>query len=342
MNEGDSSSSRSFLQVLLAVLGTLTVVLVVPFLQAVLLGGLMAYLVAPVNDRLSRRLGATAGAAATMLATTVVVLAPLLFVLAVAVDQAVALARGAELPDVAALESFLSERFGTSVPGAEMLVEPLGNAVEAGLRGLVGSVGGILGGVSTVLVGAVIFLFAFFVLLRDGDRFVAWIRAVTPLDAATTDELFARTDDLLWAAVVGNVVVAGLQAILTVVGFAVVGFDNVVFWGVATFLLSLLPVIGASIVWIPAVGYLLFVGNVPAAVGLFLYGSFVISGSDNVVRPMAMRRGARLNSGVLVLSIFGGVAVFGFLGIFVGPVVFGLTKTVIELLAEERADPRGS
>ncbi|GAA0241945.1 AI-2E family transporter [Haladaptatus pallidirubidus] len=153
-----------------------------------------------------------------------------------------------------------------------------------------------------------------------------------------TTKLIARTDDLLWAAVVGNVIVAGVQAILTVLGFLVIGFDNLVFWGVVTFVLSLLSVIGASFVWIPAVVYLLFVGSIPEALGLLVYGSLAISGSDNFIRPLAMQRGARLNSGLLILGIFGGVAVFGFLGLFVGSVLIGLSKKIVDLLIEERGE----
>lgn len=109
-----------------------------------------------------------------------------------------------------------------------------------------------------------------------------------------------------------------------------------------TFALSLLPLIGASIVWIPVVAYLAVTGQTAAAVGLTVYGAVVVSGSDNVVRPLAMRRDARLNPALLVVGIFGGIAVFGFLGLFVGPVVLGLAKTVAELLAANRDGARGA
>ncbi|MFC7204535.1 AI-2E family transporter [Haloferax namakaokahaiae] len=342
MNSADSTPSRLFLLLLLILFGSLSFFFVLPFLQAVLLAGLLAYLVYPVNRRLTPRLGRSVGPTVTMFATITVIVVPLLFILSAAVSQAATLLQGAELPDSEAFDAFSQEQLGTNAPTVETLAELVSNAVQTGIGGLLGNIGGILGGISAFLVGAFIFLFTLFFLLRDGDKFIAWLRAVVPLDTETTDELFERTNDLLWAAVIGNVIVAAVQAILTVLGFLVIGFDNLIFWGVATFTLSLLPVIGASIVWIPAVVYLVFVGSIPEAVGLLIYGSLIISGSDNIIRPLAMERGAKLNSGVLILSIFGGVAVFGFVGLFVGPVVIGLTKTIIELLADERADPRSS
>lgn len=331
----DDLSSTTFLRLLLLVVGTLSVFLVLPFLQFVLAAGLLAYLVEPVNDRLSHRVGPTIAAVLTMVATGVAVLVPLLLIIGVAVEQAVSLLQSADRPDAAAIETDLQQLVGLDVD-LPALAGPLATAVETGFRGILGDLVGVLGAIPAFLVGTVITLFSFFYLLRDGDDLVAWLRAAAPLDPAVTDELFGRTDDLLWAAVIGNVIVAGVQAILTVLGFLVLGFDNIVFWGVVTFALSLLPIIGASVVWIPAMGYLLAVGRIPEAAGLLVYGSVVISGSDNIVRPLAMQRGARLNPGLLVLGIFGGVAVFGFLGLFIGPVLIGLFKEVVELLVEKR------
>jgi len=334
---GDDAASTTFLRVLLLVVGTLSVLLVLPFSQPLLLAGLLAYLVAPVNDRLARRLGATVGAAVTTTATILVVLVPLLALVVVAIEQAISVTQTVDLADLAAIESVLLERLG-AIADPSMLGDSFDDTLRTALRGLLGRLAGVVGVIPALAIGSVVFLFSFFSLLRNGDALLAWLRTATPLDDVTMDELFQRTDDLLWAAVVGNVVVAALQAILTVIGFLVVGFDNIVFWGVLTFVLSLLPIIGASVVWIPAVLYLVIVGDLPAAVGLLVYGSIVVSGSDNIVRPLAMRRGARLDTGLLVLGIFGGVALFGFLGLFVGPVVLGLAKAIVELLVEQRSD----
>lgn len=341
MSGEDDRPSHTVLLALFVVLGALSVLLVLPFLQAVLAGGLLAYLVVPVSDRLSRRLGPTLGTLVTVVATVIVVLVPLSLLLVVAADQAISLVRRADVPDLAAVERLVEELLGAPID-LSTLEEPLARAVETGLQGLLGGVVGVLGGIPGFLVGAVVFLFTFFYLLRDGDALVAWLRRAAPLEPAVADELIRRTDDLLWAAVVGNAVVAALQAVLTVVAFVVLGFENIVFLGVATFALSLLPLIGASVVWIPAVVYLVLLGRIPEAVGLLVYGSIVISGSDNFVRPMAMQRGAHLNPGTLVLGIFGGVAVFGFLGLFVGPVVLGLAKEVVDVLVAERGEPGGS
>jgi predicted PurR-regulated permease PerM len=328
-----TDGGATFLRLLLVVIGALALLLVAPFLQALLSAGLVAYLVAPVNDRFVGRLGPTVGTTLTIFLAVVVVVVPLAAVVGVAAEQALTVARSASLPDAAAVQTDLRPWLAP-VPAPDALTEPLADALRMGARGLLGSVLGVLGGIPGFFVGTVVFLFALFYLLRDGERFVAWLRRAAPLDRATADTLVARTDALLWAAVVGNVAVAGVQAVLTVVAFLAIGVENIVFWGLATFLLSLLPIIGASIVWIPAVGYLLLLGRVPAAVGLLVYGTVVISGSDNLVRPLVMQRGTDLNAAVLVLGIFGGISLFGFVGLFVGPVILGLAKTLVDVLGE--------
>ena len=159
MTDATDTSSRTFLRLLLAVVGTLSVLLVLPFLQAVLLAGLLAYLVAPINALLARRLGATLGAFVTMLATVVAVLAPLMVLVGVAVEQAVRLAQDAELPDVAALEAFFREWLGTNGASLSALADPFARAIEVAVGGLVGGLVGIVGGIPAFLVGVVIFLF---------------------------------------------------------------------------------------------------------------------------------------------------------------------------------------
>ncbi|MDS0280986.1 AI-2E family transporter [Haloarcula onubensis] len=327
-----ADGGATFLRLLLLVVGAVALALVAPFLQALLSAGLVAYLVAPVNRRLATRLGPTVGTTVTILATVVVAVVPLALVVGVAAEQALAVARTASLPDAAAVQAGLRPWLAP-MPELDGFTGPLVDALRMGFRGLLGGVLGVLGGIPGFLVGTVVFLFALFYLLRDGERLLGWLRRAAPLDPATADRLVERTDALLWAAVVGNVAVAGVQAVLTAVGFVALGIENVVFWGLATFLLSLLPIIGASIVWLPAVGYLLLVGRVPAAAVLLVYGSVVVSGSDNLVRPLVMQRGTDLNAAVLVLGIFGGVSLFGFVGLFVGPVILGLAKSLVDVLA---------
>ncbi|MWG36330.1 AI-2E family transporter [Halomarina oriensis] len=327
------TQSTVFLWALLLVFGGVTALLFLPFSQYVLLAGLLGYVLFPFSRRLAALVGRTLGAGITVVLALVSVVAPFAFVFVVALAQAQSLVSGLTRSSVVDTSDAVLDRLGVEM-GTMELVDLLTEAVQTGSQGLLGNVYTLVGQTTHLLIGTVVFLFVFYYLLRDGDRLVAWVRDVTPLSRAETDDLIERFDRLLWASLVGTVVVAAVQAVLTGIAFNLLGFTNAVFWTLVTFLLSLLPVIGASVVWIPASAYLLFVGRIADAVVLLVVGTFVISGSDNVIRPFVVHRGAQLNTGLVVVGIFGGLALFGFLGLFVGPVVVGLAKHLVEVLAD--------
>lgn len=329
-----SWGSRRFLFALAGVVAVLSLLIVLPYLQFVLLAVLLAYVLDPVNDRLARRFGSTLAAAATMLFATAVILVPVALALVTALRQADSVVERVQALDAETIAGEVTRRTGIEVE-VEMVVSSLSDVVENGLRGAAGNVVTIVGGIPELLIGITVFGFVLFYLLRDGDRLVGWLRGVLPLEPELREELFAHFDRLMWAGIVGTAVVAFVQALLTVVAFVPLGFGNVAFWFVITFVLSLLPLVGASVVWLPAVGFLALVGQPVEAGALLVYGAVVISGSDNVLRPLIVNRGAALNPATIVLGIFGGVAVFGVVGLFFGPIVLGMLKIVVELLVRD-------
>jgi len=180
-----------------------------------------------------------------------------------------------------------------------------------------------------------VLFFVLFYLLKDSEQAAVWFRSVLPLEPAVREELFEETDLLLYNSLVGTVVVAGAQAVLLGVAFLVLGLGNVVFWIVTTFVAAMIPLVGASIIWLPASAYLLIIGRPVPAVVLLAFGAIVISTVDNLLRPMVMRRGTQLSPVVTIIGIFGGIALFGFVGLFIGPIVLGLLKLIIDILVRE-------
>ena len=319
---------RAFLLLAIGFFAVLCGLLVVPFLQYLLAAVLLGYVLMPVQRRLEPRTGPRVAAATLILVTVFAVVVPVAALIAVTSRQA-----------RTALE-FLRELLS----GTSRIEEFLG--IQITLNDIIGTDGsngpvlvrGILdlfGSLTAVVIGLTVLLFALYYFLTSADDLVGWVRRVTPLPAPIQDEILARLDRLLWAVLVGNVVVALVQGVLTGVGLLAVGFSNAVFWTVMTTLFSLLPLIGASVVWIPAAAYLFLVGQVPQAVGLFAYGTLVVSLSDNYLRPMVGGHEAKLNPGLFIVGIFGGVVAFGFMGLFFGPIVLGGFKVLVEVFVRE-------
>lgn len=321
---------RAFLLLSIGFFAVLGALLVAPFVQYLLAAVLLAYVLLPIQRRLEPHVGERAAAATLILVAMFAVVLPLAALVAVTSRQA----RSAF--------DFLREVFAGTSPVEEFL----GFQISLNdLLGTTGDIGSVLlrgaldlfGSLTTVLIGLTVLLFALYYFLTQRDALIRWTRDVTPLPRAIQDEIAARLDRLMWAVLVGNVVVGVVQGVLTGVGLLAVGFSNVVFWTVMTTVLSLFPLVGASVVWIPAAAYLFFVGQYPQAVGLLVYGSLVVSLSDNYLRPLVGGREAKLNPGVFIVGIFGGVVAFGFMGLFFGPILLGILKVLVEVFVREYA-----
>ena len=335
---------RGVLAAAIVVFAALSLLVVLPLAQYVLLALLLGYVLYPLQRRLAPRIGARIASGSLILATALVVLIPLGTVITIAARQALQVYRAILSGNlgVDTVEQFIGEQFGVAVDVSRLLGEfnpnELVNVVEGGGgSALFGSVMKVFGGLSDVALGLTVLLFLTYYLLVDGSASMRWLRSVSPLSDAAWSEFVERVDQLVWAVIVGNVAVAVVQGVLTGIGLVVLDFPSAVFWTVVTVVLGLLPLIGAFIVWAPAAAYLLIIGRPVAAVVLFVYGATVVSLSDNYLRPVIGGREAGLNPGLFVLGISGGLFVFGFLGVFFGPVVLGILKVVVELFARERA-----
>lgn len=330
----DPKRSRRFLLVVGLVAGAVSTLIVLPFLNWILVAVILAYVLVPLNRQLSRRLPRSLAAGISMTTGLFAIVLPVVVVLSVAANQTRRLITGFDPEIVFRIDDRLADRFGIPIDVTD-LQETLTGAVTSGARGVLGNVFSVVGGLPELFIGITVMFFVVYYLLKDGDRTVGWLRTVLPLDPEIREELFDEINLLLYNSLVGTAAVAGVQAVLLGIAFVLVGIQNVVFWTVVTFIAALLPLVGASIIWLPAGLYFLVIGQPVAAVALFVFGAVVISTVDNILRPMVMRRGAQLSPVLTILGIFGGIALFGFVGLFVGPIVLGVTKLLVEMVVQE-------
>ena len=338
---------RGVLVAAIVVFAALSLLVVLPLAQYVLLALLLGYVLYPLQKRLAPRIGARVASGSLIVATALVILVPLGTVITIAARQALEVYRAVRAGrlGIGTVERFVGEQLGVAVDVSRLVggfnPDELVNVVESsGGSALFGSVMSLFGGLSDVVLGLTVLVFLTYYMLVDGAASMRWLHGVSPLSDDVWAEFVERVDQLMWAVIVGNVAVAVVQGVLTGIGLVALDFPSAVFWTVVTVVLGLLPLIGASIVWLPAAGYLLVVGRPVAAVLLFVYGATIVSLSDNYLRPVIGGREAGLNPGLFVLGISGGLFVFGFLGVFFGPVVLGVLKVVVELFARESAPTR--
>ena len=176
-----------------------------------------------------------------------------------------------------------------------------------------------------------IMLYSLFYLYKDGPRWVQKLIEYSPLDDGDERLFIKKFITTAKATLLGTLAIGAVQGILGALAFWVLGITAPIFWGLVIMLLSIVPVIGAFIVWVPVVIVLMIQGSWVAAIFLALYGLFVIGLADNFLRPVLVGSRTKIHPLLILLSTLGGIAIFGFTGIILGPIIAALFLTVLEI-----------
>jgi len=178
-------------------------------------------------------------------------------------------------------------------------------------------------------------LYVAFFMLRDGSQLVGHLMRALPMDAERENVLFTKFAEVTRATVKGNLVVAAVQGTLGGLIFLVLGIPGALLWGVVMTLLSLIPVIGAGLIWGPVAIYLFAVGEWVRGLVLVAFGAGVIGLADNILRPVLVGRDTKLPDYMVLLSTLGGFVLFGMNGFVVGPLIAALFVTFWEIFVRE-------
>jgi predicted PurR-regulated permease PerM len=209
----------------------------------------------------------------------------------------------------------------------EYLAQQLGG-INGGLAGrTLGFIGGLIG----VIVQMFFVVFTMYYLFRDGDRIFDAIKNSLPLNNKQALAIMERTKEVVGASVYGVLAIAVIQGTLGGLAFWVLGVPSAIVWGVAMTFLSMIPMLGSFLVWVPAAIYLALTGHYVKAIFLVVWGTLVIGMIDNFLRPKLVGGRTRLHELLIFFAVLGGLQVFGVLGIVLGPVVLALAMSLIEV-----------
>ena len=311
----------------------------------VVVAGVVAYLFTPLFRRLSKRLSTGLSATLTLLAALLVVVVPISGAVAIGVVQITAMIRNVSQwvsrNDMGALgtralqaaNDLLSQipylHHVTLTPESvqKWIITFAQRAGEWGLNVLQTAAGGLFG----ALAGAVIFIYVFISLLVNGDDVVLLIRRLNPLGGDVTDLYLAKMGAMVRGTVLGQFVIALAQGVSGAISIYIAGFhDGFFIFAILLSALSVIP-LGGGIVSIPfGIGMALF-GNIGGGLFVILFHILVVTNIDNVLRPILVPKAARLDSALMLLSVFSGIAMFGFLGLVIGPVLMIVVVTTISV-----------
>ncbi len=208
-------------------------------------------------------------------------------------------------------------------------------AIAERLRAMSGTIAsstlGFLGGLVGFVVQVFFVIFTMYYLFRDGEKIVLALPTMLPLEREESDRIFARTRDVISASLYGVLVIAVIQGALGGLMFWVLGVPSAIVWAVVMTFLSMIPMAGSFLVWIPAAIYLAATGHWAKAIILTAWGTLVIGTVDNFLRPKLVGERTKLHELLIFFSVLGGLQVFGVIGIVLGPVVLAITLALLDV-----------
>ncbi len=196
-----------------------------------------------------------------------------------------------------------------------------------------GNAAAFLGG---TLLGFAIMIISLYFFLLDGPKMIESLKGLSPLDDEHEQQLVSEFGRVSRAVVVATLLSALVQGLLAGIGFYFAGLESIFLLTVLSGILAMVPFVGAAAVWVPCCLYLYFFdNNLGAAIGLAIYGTLVISMADNVIKPLVLHGHSNLHPLLALLSVLGGVATLGPIGILVGPMVVAFLQTLLKILQGE-------
>jgi predicted PurR-regulated permease PerM len=322
---------------LIILIGYLTYLVISPFLAPLAWAAVFAVMFYRVHQELAPRIGPSRSALAATLMTAVLIVAPAVIVVSIIareVPQVVTYVQQFSLPSpdrINRIWEAVRQRSPTPLP------EDPAFLVREGMRRVLAFLaphaGAAVADRFATLGSLLVMLFAMFFLLRDGHTLARQVRDLLPLPEGARDRLMTDTRDLIIASVGAGLLVATVQGAIGALAFWLLGIDAPVVWGVVMAMCSLIPVVGAALVWVPAALWLLLSHEVARGVILVIVGVFGISMADNVLRPILLAGRTTASGLVVFLGLLGGAAAFGFIGLVLGPIILVTAGSLLRVFS---------
>lgn len=324
---GYVNRKKGFLLLAIGLATLLCFRMVSPYLGYLLTGSVLAFLLQPLKKRLD---GVIPNPSLfIVLLTVVVAVVPFLVAASVVASDAEGVASTISAQDLSLddLDAEIRERFGVDLE----IEERVKTSIQAIGARIVASTSMILNTATKFLIGASLMLFLQYYLLKQGESVVEWTLGLDLMPENIQRSLYRKTANTTRTVVRGHIVTAIFTGLVAGLGFFVAGVNNLAFWTVLMMVLGLIPMVGAATIWAPYAVYFMATGRVIPGIFLLIYGVLVVGSVDNFLRPFLVDESADLHPMFIMLGVIGGIGVFGPVGVFIGPVMFGVAKSLITI-----------
>lgn len=348
-------SKHWFILFFIAVL-ILALLVIRPFIASLLIGAVIAYVLHPVYRKINNKIHHKGLAAGTVVALMLLVLMiPFAFFTAHITKESYVLYQSAKdfynnetgqgtCDEQTSLlcETYTAASNFTKARGIDLTGE-IASASTSVITMILKSITSFVIYLPSLILNIFITIFIIFYLLIDGEMLVERLKTALPIKREHSDSIFKQFNDVIYATIYGSVILAIIQGILAFIGFTIFGAPSPLILGLLTILFAFVPFVGTAIVWAPASIMMMMSGTAAAdsnlalrGFGLLIYGMIIISMSDNLLRPKIVGDKANIHPLIILLGVFGGIAVFGFAGIIIGPLALTLFVTALRIYEKEK------
>jgi len=312
---------------LFAVVAILGIAIALPFMTYIVLAGILTYTLFPIyhfiNQR-TRRPQLSAGLCVAL--ALLVMILPTVYLVSELVDQISGAYNTLQTDSLTQVGDYLN----SLTNGRLDFQEILSSALDQLRQSVVGLAPNILGSISELLLGFFIMFFVMFYGFREGQGFITYLKALIPLEGGLKDSLFLEMRTVTQAVLYGQVLTAVIQGGLGGIGLLIFGVPNSLFWGAIMMITAFLPVLGTPMIWVPAAVGLILDGKATRGILLLIYGATLVMNIDNFLKPKLVSGRTKVHPVLILIGVLGGLKVFGFIGMLVGPLILAILVALIK------------
>lgn len=328
----NKTMSKNFFLWSLLVFLILSFIIIRPFLTYIVLALMLAYMFYPIYEKLLSKLKKPALSSTIMVIfLLIIIILPSLFIITKLIFQATsAYLLVTSLP----LETY-SELIYKFTNTPIDLNSYVGSLFGQARNFLLDRAPSLIGSITEVVLGLFVMFFLLFYLFIDGKKLYERFANLLPFRENHKKIILDELKSVTYAVIYGQLLTAIIQGTVGGIGLFIFGVENALFWGFIMIILSLIPVVGTPVIWAPIGVLQLINGHIFSGLGILLYGLIVVINIDNIIRPKLIGDKANIHPAVVLLGVLGGLSIFGFIGMFIGPLILAILIVLLNFFSED-------
>jgi len=334
----DKEIKKYVIITLFILLAVLSFLIIKPIFLSVFIGLVLAYLFSPLYRLINKKITSkNISALIVILLFVILVSIPSVMLIRYAISNLDKIY--SYISSITDLEAFVKTTFPQLLNNPQIAVNL--HAITASLSSkMVGFVSSTINNmffnIIPILLNIAVSLFIFFVAMRDQEELKGYFISLSPFSKEYQKKFYEKFDQVTYSVIYGELIVGISQGIIAGIGYFICGVPHALLLTIITTLVAIIPIIGPWLVWMPVDIYLFLNGHTNSAIGLLIYGLFIINWVDTILRPVIVSKGTKMNSAIALIGMTGGLYVFGLMGLIIGPLILAYLILLIEAYKDKK------